>query len=281
MPKVVTLRLLPLQILQKKYLVYLFRGNFLDRLSTPYKAGPVCDDCKNDCKVTDKNKGQQHVNKNSNESKTVRQKKQTNKSTKANRIKGHSRNSLEKKEDIWAEKARRKLRQRSKLRRVKSGKGRKKRPWGLSAERGSKYKGQRRRKRLFDSSTSGEALKRHRYQHHRAKNGVRSRLSKRKRLRGRRRGERTSKDDDGDDIKHPVLSAFDEEKIANLGVKKGLCTNSCPVADLWTNCAELADSWWDWICEERDKDEEGRQRFLNCQATCTCKGLIKNESQKP
>ena len=75
------------------------------------------------------------------------------------------------------------------------------------------------------------------------------------------------------EVIHP--SAFENE--VSEAKNKGLCTNGCPVADLWTNCAELAASWREWICGEKDKDEDGRQRFLNCQATCTCKGKIMNE----
>ena len=31
-----------------------------------------------------------------------------------------------------------------------------------------------------------------------------------------------------------------------------LCTNSCPVADLWSNCAELHDKWSNgWLCTVR------------------------------
>ena len=32
-----------------------------------------------------------------------------------------------------------------------------------------------------------------------------------------------------------------------------LCTNVCPVADLWINCAELYDKWnGGWLCKVRE-----------------------------
>lgn len=56
---------------------------------------------------------------------------------------------------------------------------------------------------------------------------------------------------------------------------RGLCTNSCPVADQWVNCRELAKSWKDWLCHEKDT-KKGRDRWSNCKATCTCHGKITN-----
>ena len=64
-------------------------------------------------------------------------------------------------------------------------------------------------------------------------------------------------------------------KPKNPKKRHALCLNSCPVADLWMNCRDLADQWWDWLCDEKDTPE-GRDRFKNCRATCTCQGKIKN-----
>lgn len=51
-----------------------------------------------------------------------------------------------------------------------------------------------------------------------------------------------------------------------------LCTNSCPVADLWVNCKELNESWHDWLC--RDRSKEGARRRKHCRATCRCENKI-------
>ena len=32
-----------------------------------------------------------------------------------------------------------------------------------------------------------------------------------------------------------------------------LCTNVCPVADLWMNCDELHDKWSGWLCKVRGR----------------------------
>ena len=38
----------------------------------------------------------------------------------------------------------------------------------------------------------------------------------------------------------------------STGSRGRLCTNSCPVADLWSNCAELHDKWSNgWLCKVR------------------------------
>ena len=75
-----------------------------------------------------------------------------------------------------------------------------------------------------------------------------------------------------------------------------LCTNVCPVADLWMNCAELYEKWGGWLCKVTKSkrtplnlvsndcmisflqdapggDAEARK---NCKATCTCQGKIRN-----
>ncbi|KAG8227049.1 hypothetical protein J437_LFUL013232 [Ladona fulva] len=52
-----------------------------------------------------------------------------------------------------------------------------------------------------------------------------------------------------------------------------LCTNSCPVADLWVNCADLNNTWHNWLCNNGDT-YEGRERQKSCKATCTCGGRI-------
>ena len=50
---------------------------------------------------------------------------------------------------------------------------------------------------------------------------------------------------------------------------KKLCTNGCDYADMWMNCKELASQWQDWLCNTK-QSIEGRERFQNCKATCTC-----------
>lgn len=52
-----------------------------------------------------------------------------------------------------------------------------------------------------------------------------------------------------------------------------LCTNSCPVADLWVNCADLNNTWHNWLCNNGDS-YEGQERQKSCKATCTCGGRI-------
>lgn len=53
-----------------------------------------------------------------------------------------------------------------------------------------------------------------------------------------------------------------------------LCTNACPVADFWANCAELYRIWPHWLCRS-DTTPQGRERRHNCRATCGCVGKIK------
>ena len=76
---------------------------------------------------------------------------------------------------------------------------------------------------------------------------------------------------------HPLQHSFQKKaKAKKLRVKK-VCTNACPVADLWTNCAELIDQWTDdWMCQNNKNDTESQKRFKSCQAACTCQGKIKN-----
>ncbi|XP_046403123.1 cysteine-rich secretory protein 2-like [Ischnura elegans] len=52
-----------------------------------------------------------------------------------------------------------------------------------------------------------------------------------------------------------------------------LCTNSCPVADLWINCGDLNSTWHNWLCNHGDS-AEGQERQKSCKATCTCGGRI-------
>lgn len=50
---------------------------------------------------------------------------------------------------------------------------------------------------------------------------------------------------------------------------KKLCTNTCPYADLWANCAQLNDTWNDWLCSNVE-----HQRHRGCRATCLCTGKV-------
>lgn len=58
-----------------------------------------------------------------------------------------------------------------------------------------------------------------------------------------------------------------------------LCTNACPVADFWANCAELYRIWPHWLCSS-DTTLQGRDRRQNCRATCGCVGKIKWQCAK-
>uniref|UniRef100_A0A4Q8K315 U102-Liphistoxin-Lth1a_1 n=1 Tax=Liphistius thaleban TaxID=1905330 RepID=A0A4Q8K315_9ARAC len=49
-----------------------------------------------------------------------------------------------------------------------------------------------------------------------------------------------------------------------------LCTNGCPHADFWMNCAELNSTWHNWLCED-----DRLERHQACKATCDCDGLIR------
>ncbi|XP_046987912.1 cysteine-rich secretory protein 2-like [Schistocerca americana] len=51
-----------------------------------------------------------------------------------------------------------------------------------------------------------------------------------------------------------------------------LCTNACPSADLWGNCAELNSTHHHWLCDRSTAHGRDRHRF--CRATCGCKGKI-------
>jgi len=43
----------------------------------------------------------------------------------------------------------------------------------------------------------------------------------------------------------------------------GLCTNSCPVSDLWVNCSDLRRDMGSWMCENK-------YYHHHCKASCTC-----------
>lgn len=66
-----------------------------------------------------------------------------------------------------------------------------------------------------------------------------------------------------------------QKKKTQKQLIKKVCTNSCPVADLWINCKDLVEKWPEWMCNAKNSTE-GRQRFKNCKAACTCEGRIKN-----
>ncbi|KAG5896998.1 hypothetical protein JTB14_010750 [Gonioctena quinquepunctata] len=51
-----------------------------------------------------------------------------------------------------------------------------------------------------------------------------------------------------------------------------LCQNSCKSADQWSNCKQLYKAQPLWLCHTKTK--EGKERLLNCMATCTCKHKI-------
>ncbi len=57
--------------------------------------------------------------------------------------------------------------------------------------------------------------------------------------------------------------------------KHQLCTNSCHVADRYTNCDDMVAQWPNWICNSRNTTE-GLDRFKHCLATCLCRGKIYN-----
>ena len=65
-----------------------------------------------------------------------------------------------------------------------------------------------------------------------------------------------------------MSSSSDRKKIAapvnsSSNSRGKLCTNSCPVADLWMNCAELYGQVNGWLCKEvsgRDEDS-GRAKI--------------------
>ena len=76
------------------------------------------------------------------------------------------------------------------------------------------------------------------------------------------------------DREHKQFSP-NKTKLYDHGLKnrrkhgKNLCTNGCDYADMWMNCKELAGQWRDWLCNNK-QSIEGRERFRNCKATCTC-----------
>ena len=47
----------------------------------------------------------------------------------------------------------------------------------------------------------------------------------------------------------------------------GLCTNSCPVSDRWTNCRDLMEAMGAWMCESSYYSQ-------HCRATCNCKDAV-------
>ncbi|XP_054720400.1 cysteine-rich venom protein LEI1-like [Uloborus diversus] len=49
-----------------------------------------------------------------------------------------------------------------------------------------------------------------------------------------------------------------------------LCTNGCPYADFWSNCAELNATWSNWLCDDPTTD-----RYRACRSTCACSGTIR------
>ncbi|XP_045470562.1 cysteine-rich venom protein LEI1-like [Harmonia axyridis] len=53
---------------------------------------------------------------------------------------------------------------------------------------------------------------------------------------------------------------------------KRLCTNSCNVADYWSNCNRLFQRWPSWLCHTNTK--KGKERTRRCRATCTCRQKI-------
>ena len=59
------------------------------------------------------------------------------------------------------------------------------------------------------------------------------------------------------------------KRVKRKKSSKRLCTNGCDFADMWMNCKDLASHWRDWLCNSRGTPE-GRDRFRNCKATCTC-----------
>ena len=71
-------------------------------------------------------------------------------------------------------------------------------------------------------------------------------------------------------LKHPLIVYSGQEKSL-----KKVCLNSCPVADLWSNCQDLENQWPKWVCGWRNTTD-GIERFRNCKATCLCQDKIKN-----
>jgi hypothetical protein len=83
-------------------------------------------------------------------------------------------------------------------------------------------------------------------------------------------------------IKHPIAikKANQAEKKRTSKKVSGpklqlVCTNACPVSDLWSNCSDLVTQWPDWMCKSRNSTD-GKERFKHCRATCTCPGKIRN-----
>ena len=71
--------------------------------------------------------------------------------------------------------------------------------------------------------------------------------------RKRRQGERRRKDGTPHRTKSDQRGKKSKLRGKSTGSRGGLlCTNSCPVADLWSNCAELHDKWSNgWLCKVR------------------------------
>ncbi len=96
--------------------------------------------------------------------------------------------------------------------------------------------------------------------------------SKNRSRRKRRKKHQSRKSFRGQSQAHPLAFPKHSSSSSSTSLAKSppLCTNSCPVADLWMNCGELASQWKNWLCEEN------QERYKNCRATCTCQGKIKN-----
>ncbi|XP_059088168.1 uncharacterized protein LOC131884416 isoform X2 [Tigriopus californicus] len=124
----------------------------------------------------------------------------------------------------------------------------------------------RRHRRRRGRSSSGNRILRGRFK------------SKKSRVRRRRHKKYASKHRSPIAIprheEHPPFSSVTGKK-SDSESPQGLCTNSCPVADQWVNCRELAKAWRVWLCHEKGT-KKGQERWANCKATCICHGKITN-----
>ena len=188
------------------------RGNFPERLGTPYQAGPPCDSCENHCKT-----------------------------------------------------AKSPYQERSE-----------KKKYQHEPEENSVFIGQRRKRHQKMNRKSLKSRQMHGKRLFRKRQG-RSRSSRRNLRRPHLRKQRTYRRQNKEiNAAHP-LAVPKWQKSNNKNQRNGykMCTNSCPVADLWINCEDIAKVWREWLCDEKDT-EEGKERFKNCRATCICQGKIKN-----
>ena len=84
-----------------------------------------------------------------------------------------------------------------------------------------------------------------------------TRRRKRRRKGGRRRGSEISRRMKSEKRKNKIgvkAAKGRSNKLVGGGgapSRGKLCTNVCPVADLWMNCAELYDQWSGWLCKVR------------------------------